>query len=142
METGEIRRRVLRMIADAKGNAIAQREQVSAGEAAGRDVLSRLVTPLTKTVASALIAEGYRCSVSTPIDAVRLSFEPSGYDYIEFAVDTTNDPPALVARTSRQRGNRMFNQEQIIALHPSIGELADEVLLGFLLDELLPFVAR
>ncbi len=142
MDTGEIRRRVTRTIADAKAGAAARRKRAAVAEDAGRDVLARLVTPIARTVAAAVTAEGYRCSISTPAGAVRLSFESSRESYIEVALDTASDPPALVVRTARARGSRVISDEQIIAVHPAIAELGDDDLLACLLRELTPFVER
>ena len=66
LESGEIRRRLLRTIAQARAGASGRRERVDAAELSGREVLVSLVVPLVKVVASALVVENYRCSVSTP----------------------------------------------------------------------------
>ena len=142
MDTAEIKRRVTRTIAEAKAAAIVRRERAAVADITGRDALVRLVKPIARTVAAALTAEGYRCSVATPVGAVRLSFESSRDDYIEVALDTTSDPPALVGRTGRGRGSHVIRNEQTIAAHPAITELTEEALLAFLLSEISPFVER
>ncbi len=142
LESGEIRRRLLRTIAQAKAGTSGRRERVDAAGLSGREVLVRLVVPLVKVVASVLVAESYRCSVSTPEGAVRLSFEPGGNNYIEFMLDTNIDPPALVGHTCLVRGNRVIEEEQIVAVHPSFSDLDDKDILLFVLRAVVPFVAR
>ena len=142
LESGEIRRRLLRTIAQAKAGTSGRRERVDAAGLSGREVLVRLVVPLVKVVASVLVVESYRCSVSTPEGAVRLSFEPGGNNYIEFVLDTNIDPPALVGNTCLVRGNRVIEEEQIVAVHPSFSDLDDKDILLFVLRAVVPFVAR
>ena len=142
LESGEIRRRLLRTIAQAKAGTSGRRERVDAAGLSGREVLVRLVVPLVKVVASVLVVESYRCSVSTPEGAVRLSFEPGGNNYIEFVLDTNIDPPALVGHTCLVRGNRVIEEEQIVAVHPSFSDLDDKDILLFVLRAVVPFVAR
>ena len=142
VDAAEIRRRVTRTIADAKAAAVVRREHAIVADAAGLDALARIVKPIARTIAATLTAEGYRCSVETPVGAVRLSFESSQDDYVEVALETTSDPPALVGRTGRGRGSHVIRNEQVIAAHPAITELAEEALLSFFLCEISPFVER
>ena len=142
LESGEIRRRLLRTIAQARAGASGRRERVDAAELSGREVLVRLVVPLVKVVASVLVVENYRCSVSTPEGAVRLSFEPGGNNYIELVLDTSIEPPALVGRTCLVRGSRVIEEEQIVAVHPSFSDLDDKDILLFVLRAIVPFVTR
>ena len=142
METADVRRRVQRAIAAAKAGAAARRERVAAAEEEGRDVLRRVASPLFKTVAAALVAEGYRFSVSTPAEAVRLSSGTSGEDFIELVLDTARDPPALLGRTAHGRGRRVVSEERVVAEHPAIGELTAGAALDFVLETLAPFVER
>ena len=84
----------------------------------------------------------FRVAGARVAGAVRLSFESSRNDFIEVALDTVSNPPVLVGRTGRERGSHLISDEQIIAVHPAIAELAEDDLLAFFLCELTPFVER
>ena len=141
-ETADIVRRVRRAIADARAGAARRREWVAAAEAEGQALLENLVSPLFKTVASVLAAEGHRFAVSTPVGAVRLSRGASGDDFVELGLDTTRNPPALVGRTARVRGRRVQQEESVVAEHPEIGRLTAEEVLDYLLAAIAPLVGR
>lgn len=142
MDTADIRRRVKRAIADARAGAAARRARVAEAETEGQEMLRRVVAPLFKTVAAALRAEGFSFSVSTPPGTVRLSTGTSGEDFMELALDTTRDPPALLGRTAHVRGRRVVSEERIVAEHPAIGDLTARAALDFVLEALPPFVER
>ena len=142
MDTGDVRRRVRRTIDDARARARKRRDDVAAAEAEGRRVLHAVATPLFRTVASALKAEGYRFGVETPAEAVRLSPGGASEDIIELALDTTRDPPALMGRTAHARGRRVLRDERILAVHPALADLSAEALLDFVLSALAPMVER
>ena len=142
MDTGEVRRRVRRTIDDARARAQRRRQAVAAAEEDGHKALRVVATPLFRTVASALKAEGYRFAVETPAGAVRLSPGGASEDVIEIALDTTRDPPALIGRTAYARGRRLLSDERVVAEHPALGDLAPEALLDFVLSALAPMVER
>ena len=142
METGDVRRRVRRTIDNARARAQERRRDVAAAEAEGTRALRVVATPLFRTVASALKAEGYRFGVETPAGAVRLSPGGASEDVIEIALDTTRDPPALMGRTAYVRGRRVLSDERVVAEHPALGDLAAEDVLDFVLSALAPMVER
>ena len=142
MDTGEVRRRVRRTIDDARARAQRRRQAVAAAEADGDKALRVVATPLFRTVASALKAEGYRFAVETPAGAVRLSPGGASEDVIEIALDANRDPPALMGRTAYARGRRLLSDERVVAEHPALGDLAQEALLDFVLSALAPMVER
>ena len=104
MDTGDVRRRVRRTIDEARARATERRRDTAAAEVDGGRVLRAVATPLFRTVASALKAEGYRFGVETPAGAVRLSPGGASEDVIELALDTARVPPALMGRTAYARG--------------------------------------
>lgn len=142
MDTGDIRRRVRRTIDDARARAQERRRDVAAAEEDGGRALRVVAAPLFRTVASALKAEGYRFAVETPAGAVRLSPGGASEDFIELALDTAREPPALVGRTAYVRGRRMLSDERVVAEHPAFGDLAAEDLLDFVVSALAPLVQR
>ena len=141
-ETADVVRRVRRAVADARAAAARRREQVTAAEVEGRAVLEGLVAPLFKRVASVLAAEGHRFAVSTPAGAVRLARGASGDDFVELALDTSRVPPALVGRAAWAWGQRVRQEERIVAAHPDIGLLTADGVLDYLLEAVAPLVER
>lgn len=137
-----MRRRVRRTIDDARARARERRQAVAAAEAEGSRVLRAVATPLFRTVASALKAEGYRFGVETPAGAVRLSPGGASEDVIELALDTARVPPALMGRTAYVRGRRVLSDERVVAEHPALADLAAKDVLDFVLSALAPMVER
>lgn len=142
VETGEIQKRVIRTIEEARRTASERRSSTEAAERDSGSVLARVVAPLFKTVASILAAEGYQFRVLTPSGAVRLSSETSSEDFIEVTLDTMHDPPALVGRVSRTWGRRVLVDEQVVCEGEAIGTLTGDQTLVFVLEQLGPFVER
>lgn len=142
MEVSEVRRRLRAAIDQARRQAAARRERSDAAARDFEQLLQDRAIPVFHTLAAALSAEGHRFAVFTPAGMVRLSSERSTQDFIELALDSTGDTPALVVRTSRGRGRRQLTSERAVREGSRIAELTDEDLLGFVLDEIAPFVER
>jgi hypothetical protein len=141
IEISEVRRRLRSAIDEARRNAAARR---SRNEAAMRDYdtfLSAIAVPVVQQMASALSGEGHHFNVATPAGSVRLTSAKSPEDYIEIALDTSEDPPEVVGRTSRGRGRRMITSERPVRDRTAIAELNEEDVLAFLLTEIVPFVS-
>lgn len=141
MEISEIRRRLRSAIDEARRDAAARRAR---SDAALRDYdtfLSAVAVPVVQQMASALSGEGHHFNVATPAGSVRLTAANSPEDYIEIALDTSEDPPEVVGRTSRGRGRRMITSERPVRDRTAVGELNEEDVLAFLLTEIIPFVA-
>ena len=141
MEISEIRRRLRSAIDEARRDAAARRAR---SDAALRDYdtfLSAVAVPVVQQMASALSGEGHHFNVATPAGSVRLTSAGSPEDYIEIALDTSEDPPEVVGRTSRGRGRRMLTSERPVRDRTAVGELNEEDVLAFLLTEITPFVA-
>jgi hypothetical protein len=73
---------------------------------------------------------------------VRLSLERSAEEFIELALDTSRDDPALMIRSTRGRGRRMVSSERVARDGGSIATLTQEDVVAVLLDELVPFIER
>ena len=142
MDVGDIRKRVRHTIDESRRAAAARRRRVTEAERDGAGILTDVAAPLFTVVAAALKAEGYRFRVLTPAGAVRLASESSADDYIEVALDTLRDPPALVVRVSRAWGRRVLVDDAILREAEAIRELTAEDLLEFTLARLGPFVER
>ena len=142
MDIPEIRRRLRASIEAAKRDAQERRGRSDRAAQVYEEFLAVRAVPLFQTVASALVAEGYRFKVFTPAGSVRLASESSGEDYIELSLDTTTDPPVVIGRTSRGRGRGQIASERPVQEDIPIEDLADEDVLAFLLRELTSFLER
>ena len=142
IETSELRRRLRTAIDQARSNAAARRAR---SDAAGRDYekfLDTIAIPVVQHFANVLSAEGHHFNVATPAGSVRLTSAAAGADFIEIALDTTEDPPEVVGRTSRGRGRRMISTERAVRERTAIAELNEEDVIAFLLAEIVAFVSR
>lgn len=141
IEISEVRRRLRSAVDEARRDAAARRAR---NDAAMRDYdafLSTVAIPVVQQMASALSGEGHHFNVATPAGSVRLASVNSPEDYIEIALDTSEDPPEVVGRTSRGRGRRMITSERPVRDRTAVGELNEEDVLAFLLTEITPFVS-
>jgi hypothetical protein len=98
--------------------------------------------PVVHTLASALVADGYRFKVHTPADGVRLASESRPDDFIELFLDTSSDPPVVTGRINRGRGRRLITAERPLKEEAAVADLTEEDVLAFLLSEIGPFVER
>jgi len=141
IETSELRRRLRSAIEQSRSNAAAKRER---SDAAARDYekfLSTIVVPVVQQFANVLSGEGHQFHVGTPAGSVRLTSAGSGEDYVEILLETSEDPPQVVGRTSRGRGRRLVTSERPVRERTAIAELNEEDVLAFLLTEIVPFVS-
>ena len=141
-ETSEIRIRLRETIKHARQAAAERRQMAQTAEEVGTRVLASVATPVFKTVASALKAEGYPFRLFTPAAEVRLASEKSGDQFIGLELDTARDTPALVGRVSRLWGQRVLVDERVVREGDEIGALTKEDVITFLLESLAPFVER
>lgn len=142
MDVPEVRRRLRGAIDGARAKSQERRART---DAASRDYdafLAERAVPLFHTFASALVAEGFRFKVFTPAGSVRLASESGGEDFIELGLDTTADPPQVVGRTSRGRGRRQVASERPIRDGADVASLTEDDVMGFLVEEILPFVTK
>lgn len=142
MEVSDVRRRLRGAIDEAKRRAAGRRAYVDEAAGAWEKILETTVVPASHTLASALTGEGYRFKVVTPAGAARLVLERSAEDFVELALDTVRDVPAVMLRSTRGRGRRMVSSERVACEGAAIAELTQEDVVGLLLDELVPFLER
>ncbi len=140
VDTGEVRKRVLRAIDEAHRDASERRARADEAKQEGATALTDVVAPLFKTVAAALKAEGYHFSVTTPAGAVRLEKTPQ--DFIEIGLDTVRDPPALLGQISRTWGRRVIVEELVVREAPGLGSLTGSDVLDWVLAQIKPLVER
>ena len=142
METGDVRKRLQHAMRLAHQNAGDRRERNAEAEAAYDEFLHRVAGPLVRQVADALRAEGVAVTISTPKDGLRLALNHGRDDYIDLVLDTSADPPQVLARTSVARGSRTLTDERPVKPGAAPDAVTEEDLLDFLLDALAPWLSR
>ncbi|RPJ85733.1 MAG: hypothetical protein EHM13_00230 [Acidobacteria bacterium] len=142
MEISDIRRRLRQTIETARRRATERRVRVDAASRAWEPFLVNKATPVLRMFANALKAEGHPFQVFTPAGGLRLMSERSSDDFIELALDTAADPPAVVGRVNRGRGSRLITTERAIRADTPVESLTEEDVLAFLLDEIAAFLER
>jgi sirohydrochlorin ferrochelatase len=142
MEVSDVRRRLRGAIEDARRRVAERRARADEATRAYERFLTEVAIPSFHMMAQALVGEGHRFKVHTPGQAVRLAPDRASEEYIEVALDTDRDVPAVVARSIRGRGRRMISSERPIGEHKAIAELGEEDVIATLLEELVPFVER
>lgn len=141
METSDVRKRLLGTVDRARRAAADRRVRVDEATREYTAFLEQIAVPLFRQIANALKAEGYAFSLFTPGGSVRLMSERSSEDYVELALDTTDDPPRVIGHSSRGRGRRVVESERPIGEGP-LRELTEEDVLRFVMKELEPFVEK
>lgn len=142
MEVSDVRRRIRTAIEAARVRSAERRSRSDDASRAYDSFLDGIAVPAFHAVANALTGEGHRFNVSTPGRTVRLSPERSQEDFIELALDTERERPAVVLRSSRGRGRRMVSSERALREDLPIGELAEEDVVAAVIDEVIPFIER
>jgi len=142
MEVSDVRRRIRAAIESARLRAAARRTRTDEASRVYDGFLEATAVPAFHAVVNALTGEGHRFKVTTPGRAVRMSPERSAEDFIELALDTERDAPAVVILSSRGRGRRIVSTERVLCEGPEIGRLSEEDVVAMLLEDLLPFIER
>lgn len=142
IETSELRKRLRHAIEERRKATAARRQQLDAASAAFTELLELTATPLVQMLANALRAEGHNFTVFTPNGGLRMALAKSADDYVEFALDTSQDEPFAILRVNRTRGRRVVQHERPVKGRTPVERLSEEDVLQALLDEIAPFVER
>jgi hypothetical protein len=142
MEIPDVRRRVRAAIEQARRDAASRRDRSDAAARAYDQFLAERAIPAFNTLAAALVAEGHRFKVHTPAGSVRLASERSPDDFIELTLETGEDPPFVLGRTSAGRGRRAVTRERPVRDGASPDQLTDEDVIAFVLSEVVPLLER
>lgn len=142
LETSEVRRRLRSAIDQARSNAAARRERTDAAARDYEQFLATIAVPVVQQFANVLSAEGHHFHIATPSGSVRLTSASSSEDYVEILLDTSQDPPEVIGRTSHGRGRRLVATERPVRDQTAVSELNDEDVLAFLLAEIVPLLTR
>ena len=124
-----------------RSNAAARRERSDAAARDYEQFLATIAIPVVQQFANVLSAEGHHFHMATPAASVRLTSASSSEDYVEILLDTSQDPPEVIGRTSHGRGRRMVASERPVRDQTAVSELNEEDVLAFLLTEIVPFVS-
>ena len=142
MEVSDVRRRLRGAIDQAKRRAADRRAVADEASRVWSERLPEAVVPALLAVQNALSGEGYKFTLSTPGETVRLSPDRSSAEFVEIALDTNRDLPAVLIRSTRGRGSRTIASERVIAEGPEIAGLAQDAVVDVLIEEIVPFIER
>jgi hypothetical protein len=140
-EISDLRRRIRAAIELSKKNAAARRERSDQASREYEQFLSSVAIPAVQQFASALSGEGHLFHVATPAESVRLSSASSPDDYMELFLDSTQDPPEVIARVNRGRGRRTLTSERPVRERTAVKDLTEEDVHTLLLQEIVAFLS-
>ena len=143
MDTGELRRRILRALEDAKNDAAMRRTEADAAAKAYEDFLDRLAVPMLKQTLDVLKAEGEKFVLNAPAGSARIVSEGSSDTFLEFTLDKSGQRPMVLGRTSRARGRqRVVVDERPVVTDKPINDITEEDMAAFLVAEIPKLVRR
>ena len=142
IEISELRKRLRIAIEERRKSTVARRATLDEAAVAYTDLLELTATPLVQKLANALRAEGHNFTVFTPNGGLRMALAKSADDFIEFALDTSQDEPFAALRINRTRGRRVVQHERPVKGRTPVDRLSEEDVLHALLEEIAPFVER
>jgi len=142
VETSDVRRRLRGAIEQAKRRAADRRAVADEASRVWAERLPEAVVPAFQAVLNALSGDGFKFSLSTPGETARLSPERASAEFVEVALDTNRELPAVIVRATRGRGSRTIESERVVAEGPEIAELTQDAVIGVLIDEIVPFIER
>ena len=142
METSDVRRRLRGAIEQAKRRAADRRAVADEASRVWAERLPEAIVPAFQAVLNVLSGDGFKFSLSTPGEAARLSSDRSSAEFVEVALDTSRELPAVIVRSTRGRGSRTIESERVVAEGPEIAELTQDAVIGVLIEEIVPFIER
>jgi hypothetical protein len=141
VEVSHVRNRLRQTLDAAKARGLRRRQEVAAAEAAFTAFLDT-AAPLARQLAAALKAEGYPFTVFTPERGVRLAPDRGQAEFIDLSLDTSADPPQVMARISYTRGSRRIDDERPLKPGATPDAITEDEILDFLLQALAPWLSR
>jgi hypothetical protein len=142
MEISHVRNQLRNAIDRARDRTQQRRQRAQEAERAYDVFLQDVAIPVTRQVANALKAEGYAFTVFTPGGGLRLASDRGRDDYVELALDTSDDRPQVMARISKTRGSRTIAEERAIKKDASPELITEADVLEFWVDVLEPWFER
>ena len=142
MEISDVRRRLQRAMEEAGRRSAHRRARNDEASRAWDERVASTAVPAFTKLQPALAAENHRFTMSTPAESVRLARERSAEEFIELALDTDRDVPAVLLRSVHGRGRRIVSSERIVREGDAIASLSEEDIVGAVADELVAFIER
>jgi hypothetical protein len=143
MDVSELRKKILRALEEAPPVAAPKRSERDEAQRAYDRFLEAVAVPLLRQAQSILKAEGQLFTVHAPAGSAKLASDGSAQTFLEFALDTAEEGPAVIGRTSRVRGrSRVIVDERPVIVGKAVGELTEEDVAAFLVTELPKLVRR
>jgi hypothetical protein len=140
MQVGDVRRRVLRAIAESRERAKGRRERKAGAERAYQTFLQEVATPLFHQVAAALKAEQLAFTVFTPGGGLRLTADRRRDDFVELELDTSEEQPHVVGHVRYTRGSRTIDSTIGLGDGTPPEKLTEEDVLEFVLRAIEPWI--
>ena len=143
MDTGELRRRILRALEEARNDAALRRTEVDAAARAYESFLANVAVPMLKQTLDVMKAERQTFVLNAPAGSARLVAEASSDTFLEFVLDSSGGRPQVLGRVSRARGRqRVVVDERPVVTDKAIADITDEDLAAFLVAEIPKLVSR
>lgn len=136
MDVAIIRKRLKTEIEHARRDAAERRERAKAVTRTYDQFLSDIAIPAFRQMATVLRAEGIPFEVQTPSSGVRLVSDRDRDDIIELELDTTQDPPQLIVRSSRAWGGQVTQRERAVKERTPVERITEDDLFERLFEEI------
>lgn len=140
MQVGDVRKRVLRAIAESRERGKERRQRKTEAEREYQVFLEHVATPLFHQVAAALKAEQLAFTVFTPSGGLRLTADRRRDDFIELELDTSGQQPQVIGHVRYTRGSRTIDSAVAIKEGASPEQLTENDLLEFLVRGIEPWI--
>jgi len=152
MDTGELRRRILRALEESKNDvalrrtdadAALRRAEADATARAYDGFLATLAVPMLKQAIDVLKAERQNFVLNAPAGSARIVSEGASDTFLEFVLDSAGNRPQVVGRVSRPRGRqRVVVDERPLAADKAVADLTEEDVAAFLVTEIPRLLKR
>src|SRR5262245_55769748 len=141
-EISEVRKRLRIAVEEHRRTVTARRATIDAASAAYEQFLAAVAAAVAQMAVNVLRGEGFPFSLSTPQGSVRVGSTRSSDDYVELAFDASAPTPSVIITASRTRGRRVIRTERPLKEDTAVTDLTEEDVLGGLLSEIAPLIAR
>jgi hypothetical protein len=143
MDVAELRKRIRRELERAKLDPSARRQDVDAAHAAFDTLLERTIVPLLQQTSQVLKSEGLGCHTFTPAGSARLALDRGSFNFVEFELDPTAQPPHMIGRLSvdREKDGVVVEEHPVASFKP-LDQVSDDDILAFLLPAVRRLASR
>jgi hypothetical protein len=136
-----IRKRLRLETEQARRTSAARRERAKSATVAYERFLEAVAIPTFRQFATVLRAEGIPFEVQTPAGGVRLASERTREDGITLELDATQDPPAVVLRTTHTWGSQISRSDRLLRAATEIDHISEDEVLDRLFEDIRPWLA-